>query len=351
MDKKLRIVHYINQFFGQIGGEEKADIPPRVEDGPVGPGNAFNNALSEDAEIVKTIICGDTYFNENLDKAQQEIKDVLTEVNPDLIIAGPAFNAGRYGVACGGVAEVANDELNIPVISGLYPENPGYEMYRNYAYFVETSDSAAGMRSAIPDMVSLIKSFIEKDGDLDRPAKEGYLPRNLRVNLFAEKRGSARAVDILVKKINGEEFETEYPMPNFDRVDPEDPIEDIANVKLALVTSGGIVPKGNPDHIESSSASKFGKYDLTGIDDLTEESHETAHGGYDPVSANLDPDRVLPVDVLRDLEDEGEIGELHDYFYATVGNGTSVANAKAYAHEIAEELVRDGVQAVILTST
>jgi len=351
MSKKINIVYYINQFFGQIGGEEKADIPPRVEEGPVGPGNAINNALGDDAEILKTIICGDTYFNENTEEAKEEIKKVLKETKPDLVVAGPAFNAGRYGMACGGVAEVANEELNIPVISGLYPENPGYDMYKNYAYFVETSNSAAGMRDAIPNMVKLIKSFIEKNGELGRPEEEGYMSRNLRVNEFVDKRGSKRAVDMLLKKIKAEDFETEYPMPNFDRVEPEDPITDMANTKVALVTSGGIVPKGNPDRIESSSASKYGEYDISDVMDLTEESHETAHGGYDPVYANEDPDRVLPVDVMRDLEDEGVIGKLHEKFYATVGNGTSVDNAKAYAKEIAEKLLSDGVQAVILTST
>ncbi len=111
------------------------------------------------------------------------------------------------------------------------------------------------------------------------------------------------------------------------------------------------MPKGNPDHIESSSASKFGKYDLDGIVNLTAETHQTAHGGYDPVYANQDADRVLPVDVMRDLEKEGKIGSLHRYYYATVGNGTSVANAKRYAAEIAQELKNDGVDAVILTST
>ena len=60
--------------------------------------------------------------------------------------------------------------------------------------------------------------------------------------------------------------------------------------------------RGNPDHIESSSASHYGEYDITGVTDLTEETYETAHGGYDPVYANEDPDRVLPVDVLRDME-------------------------------------------------
>ena len=31
-----KIVHYINQFFAGIGGEEKADIVPEVREGAVG---------------------------------------------------------------------------------------------------------------------------------------------------------------------------------------------------------------------------------------------------------------------------------------------------------------------------
>jgi len=103
------------------------------------------------------------------------------------------------------------------------------------------------------------------------------------------------------------------------------------------------VPKGNPDRIESSSASKFGKYDIDGVEDLTDATYETVHGGYDPTYANIDADRVLPVDVMRELEKEGRIGQLHRYFYTTVGNGTSVANSKAYAEKFGQELVEDGV--------
>ncbi len=129
------------------------------------------------------------------------------------------------------------------------------------------------------------------------------------------------------------------------------PIADARKAKIALVTSGGIVPKGNPDHIESSSASRYGKYDIQGVSDLMPETYATAHGGYDPVYANLDSDRVLPVDVLREMEQAGEIGVLHRYFYTTVGNGTSVANCAAFAKEFVQELINEGVQAVILTST
>lgn len=54
---------------------------------------------------------------------------------------------------------------------------------------------------------------------------------------------------------------------------------------------------------------------------------------------------------MRDLEKEGIIGSLHNKFYTTVGNGTAVASAKAFAAEYAQKLVADGVGAVILTST
>lgn len=183
------------------------------------------------------------------------------------------------------------------------------------------------------------------------PAEEGYLARGIRKNVFHEQRGSARAVDMLLKKLKGEPFITEYPMPVFDRVSPRPAIKDLKKAKIALVTSGGIVPKGNPDRIESSSASKFGRYSLQGITDLDENTFETAHGGYDPVYANADADRVLPVDVMRQLEKEGVIGQLHNTYYATVGNGTSVANAKKYAHAIGEELKQENVDGIILTST
>ena len=98
----LKVVHYINQFFANIGGEEKADYPVEVREAEViGPGLAFKQAFGEEAEIVATIICGDSYFNENLDKAKAEILEVVKKYNPDVFVAGPAFNAGRYGVACG----------------------------------------------------------------------------------------------------------------------------------------------------------------------------------------------------------------------------------------------------------
>lgn len=341
----LKIVHYINQFYGGIGGEEKADTPPEKRDGVVGPGMALSAALKDTAEIVGTVICGDSYFNENIEAASAAVLDMIKSFNPDIVVAGPAFNAGRYGMACGMVAQLVDENLHIPVVSGMYEENPGADMYKRYAYVVPTANSATGMRTAVPAMAAIVKQIAAGE------TVSGYMPKGVRKNYFSDVRGSKRAVDMLVKKLKGEEFVTEYPMPVFDRVDPQPPVADVRKAKIALVSSGGPVPKGNPDHIESSSASKYGRYSLKGIDDWTPENGETAHGGYDPVYANEDLDRVLPVDVMRELVAAGEVGELNEYFYTTVGNGTAVANAKKFAAEIAEHLKEEKVDAVILTST
>lgn len=343
---EYKIVHYINQFFANIGGEEKADIAPEKRDGVVGPGAGLEGELKKlgvEAKVVGTVICGDSYFNENLDKAKKEVLDLIKSYNPDLVIAGPAFNAGRYGTACGTVAKMVQDELKIDAITGMYIENPGADMFKKDVYIASTKDSAAGIRDALPKMAKIAKKLLNKE-EMGTSEEDGYIARGVRKVLFREKIGAERAVDMLIKKLKGEEFTTEYPMPDFDRVTPGEAIKDITKVKIALVTSGGIVPSGNPDHIESSSASKYGRYSI-------KDMGETAHGGYDPTYANADPNRVLPVDVLEDLQKEGKIGELYPYYYTTTGNSTSVKNSKAFASEFAQELVKDGVQAVILTST
>ena len=348
---KIKVVHYINQFFAQIGGEEKADYPAEIRVGEVvGPGTAFMASFKDEAEIIATIICGDSYFNENLEKAKADILAMVKEQAPDVFIAGPAFNAGRYGVACGTIAAAVQEELGIPSLTGMYVENPGADMFKNQVYTVSTKNSAAGMRDAVKKMAPLALKLAKGEA-IGASCEEGYMPNGVRVNFFEKERGSKRAVDMLIKKLADKPFTTEFPMPDFDRVDPNPAVKDLAHAKIALVTSGGIVPKGNPDHIESSSASHYGEYDITGVMDLTADTYETAHGGYDPVYANQDADRVLPVDVMRDLEKEGKIGSLHNKFYTTTGNGTAVASAKAFAKEIAGKLLNDGVGAVILTST
>ncbi len=340
----------MNQFFGQVGAEDKAGTEPLVKDGPVGPGVLFQELLGPEARIVATIVCGDNYFVEHIDEATERVLAMITDYGADFVLAGPAFNAGRYGIACGAICAAVMNRLGIPAVTGMFPENPGVESFRKAIYIVETKGTTAGMRDGAAKM-SRLALKLAKGEPIGSPEEEGYIPRGLRSNYFAPETGASRAVTMLLKKLKGEPFVTEYPMPVFDRVTPLPPVKKMSEITLALITTGGIVPRGNPDRMESSSATRYGKYAIGAFQGLTAKSHETVHGGYDPTYANEDPNRVLPLDVLRDLEREGVINALYPYYYATVGNGTSVARAVQFAREIAKDLISDGVQAVIITST
>ena len=345
----FRVVHYINQFFANVGGEEMAHIAPELREGKVGPGAAFETAWKGEAVIVNTIVCGDSYFAEHEKDAKEQVVAWVKEINPDMFIAGPAFNAGRYGYACANIALEVKTQLGIPVLTGMYEENPGADL-KDKILITPTANSAAGMRKAAPTMAALSLKLM-KGEKLGASCEEGYMPNGIRVNFFEKERGAKRAVKMLLNKINGKAFTTEFPMPNFDRVEPGKAIPDMSKVVLGLATSGGIVSKGNPDRIEASNASHYGEYDIEGWDALTAEGWETAHGGYDPVYANEDPNRVMPIDVLRQMEREGKIGKLHRYFYSTVGNGTAVASSRKFAEEYAQKMLQAGVQACIMTST
>lgn len=240
-----KLVHYINQFFAGIGGEDKADVSPEVRDGIVGPGMAFKAAFNGEAEIVATFICGDNYCANHLDDVAAHMVETVKAYGADGLIAGPAFNAGRYGTACGAVCAAVAKELQLPVVSGMYRESPGVDLYRKEVTIVETADSARGMGKAVPPWPPSCSSCsrARRSPILKRP---GVFPKGIRKNMFYEQPGAERAVQMLIKKLNGEAFRTEYPMPVFDRVEPRPAIADISKATIAIVTSGGIVPVRQP---------------------------------------------------------------------------------------------------------
>ncbi len=87
MAEPLRIVHYLNQFFGGIGGEDQADAGVTAADGPVGPGKALQQLLGGAATIAGTVICGDNTFNERTDGALAEIEAHLMRSQPCVRVA------------------------------------------------------------------------------------------------------------------------------------------------------------------------------------------------------------------------------------------------------------------------
>ena len=340
----MTVVHYLNQFFAGLGGEEAAGHEPVRIEGAVGPGRGFVGA---GLKIDVTLACGDDRFGEHEEESVARLLAWLEEIRPDVLVCGPAFGSGRYGYACGSLAREAG-RRGIPVVSGMTPDSPGVLAAEGAAYIVPTGPNVASMRTALPVMAGLAARLAAGDA-VGSAEDEGYLPRGLRHNIRSDRTGAQRAVDLLLAKIGGD-VRTEI-VPRGDRVAPPPGVPDVAKVKLALVTEAGCVPQGNPDRLPTRHANVWLRYPLDGVDTLAAGVYESVHAGFDTTSANADPNRLVPLDAVRELATVGRIGSLHDMFYTTTGVDTPVATSAKFGREIAEELRDAGVEAVILTGT
>ena len=346
----MRVVHYLNQFFAGLGGEEKAGTRLETRDGAMGPGRLLEQALGGDAKVVTTLVCGDNYAVEHQDELIASVVEKVRETKADLFVAGPCFEAGRYGMASGALCSAVQSELAIPVITGMSEENPGAELYREALYIIDSGRSAARMRDVLIKMANLGKKLVDK-AKIGLPAEEGYLRRGLIRDEFAEQTAARRLVDMLMAKVRGESFESEMVLTSFEPIPMPPPVKDLSKAKVMLITDGGLVPKGNPDKIEGTAATRWGAYSIEGLDDLQGEDYEISHGGYDPRFVQEDPDRLVPLDAMREMEEKGIIGKLHDEFISTSGLANPLSNTRRMGKEMAEKVKQEGVDAVILTST
>jgi betaine reductase len=339
-----RIVHYVNQFFAGKGGEDSASEPPSSHPGPVGPGRKLAQLLGDDFEIVTTVWCGDDHAGgpEVID----EILGLVRAARPDLVVTGPAFTSGRYGLACARVAAAAQRD-GMTVVACMHPDNPGLDE-AGAAPVVASGEVARKMGPTLEALAAAVRKVAAGEALLPEDGRVGKIPRR---NELADRRSADRAVDLLLARLGGDREATEVPLPKFDQVTPAAPVQDVSEAVVALVTEGALVPDANPDKLESARATKWLRYSLDGKSKLRTGEFRSVHGGFSTVWANEDPNRILPLDVARQMEKDGKIGKLHGEYLVTAGNGTSVANARRFGVEWAADLRKQGVQAALLTAT
>jgi glycine reductase len=347
-----KILHYLNQFFAGIGGEEKAGQEFLFLPNPVGPGNLLCDLLKHYEVEYATVVCGDNYFHEQEEKALASLTDVMSRFAPDLFIAGPAFHAGRYGIACAKTASFVRERWNVPALTALFEENPGTQEIGRHVYVIQTGPSAASMQATLKRFAELAALLLEKKFDkIERFKEEHCLKISRRFTVQADAPDYVRAVEMLLAKVHGKPFASEIPRTELAPHPIPAAIENLPRATLAIVTEGGMVPKGNPDRLESSRGTKYFKYSIKDRDDLREGEFEAMHTGYDTSTVNEDPDRLVPLDAMRRLERAGKFAKLHDYYYVTTGTGAMPAKMQEIGAGIAAELSTSGVAGVILTAT
>ena len=349
MSTPLRVVHYVNQFFAGIGGEEHAHVGVSVRDGAVGPGRPLGQAFGDEAQIAATIVCGDNFMSERQDEALAEVGRALDRLHPDVLVAGPAFGSGRYGLACAHVCRIAG-QRGIAAVTAMHPENPGATTLRREVVIVPAGETAASMPAALAQVARLAVRLARKE-TLGPAEIEGYLPQGRRVVHDRGRPGHQRALDMLLAKLHGRPFTTEVPYNAPEQVAPAPPVADLTRATIAMVTTGGLVRKGNPERQSAANASRFHRHSVASLESLAPADWEAFHAGYFNHIVNSNPNYILPLSFLRDLEAKGRIGRVFEWIYALPGVSTPVAASRELGRAIAQDLRNGEVDGALLVAT
>ena len=169
MPGPIRVVHFLNQVYAGIGREEKADLPVEVRDRPIGPARLLNYLLGERGEVICTIICGDGYFAGQRGETLTYIESQLRGQQPDVLVAGPAFDLEAYGLACVAVCAEAL-KLGIASATAIAPNNPANARCGPEVTIVPTGPAPGDMMATISQLVPVVLKGLDLDGQV--PGRE-----------------------------------------------------------------------------------------------------------------------------------------------------------------------------------
>ena len=345
-----KILHYLNQFFAGIGGEDKAG-QEFLFLSHAWPRRRASRSAQNSRSRIRNGGLRRNHFHENEEAVLASLTEAMTQFAPDLFIAGPAFHAGRYGLACAKAASFVRQRWNIPALTGLYEENPGTREIGRHVLVIETGHRRPRCRqpsSAAPISAALL---LKKDFDSVERFKEEYclkIPRRFTVQAGAPTAFGRRtclslsSVELLLRAKS--------------RALSLRPIRFPPRLRSVARNSGdrdgrGFGAERQSRPAGSSRGTKYFKYSIKERDDLKPGEFEAMHTGYDTSTVNADPDRLIPLDAMRTLERSGNFGRLHDYYYVTTGTGAMPAKMQELGVGIAEELCASGVNGVVLTAT
>src|SRR5699024_5068527 len=119
------------------------------------------------------------------DEAIEKILKFMEDKEFDMFVAGPTFQAGRYGFAAGRICKAVKEKFKVPVYSSMHEENPGVNMFKSDIIIFKGGRSAASMGKDVKNIAKYANKVI--NGEKLLPAEdEGYYGRGIRHQYWLE---------------------------------------------------------------------------------------------------------------------------------------------------------------------
>ena len=131
-------------------------------------------------------------------------------------------------------------------------------------------------------------------------------------------------------------------LPHFDST-PWAPAPDLKAARLAIVTTAGLHRRTDPNFLGGASDYRI----IPGDIDISELVQSHVSVNFDRTAFQQDTNAVFPLDHLRRLQEQGEIGSLGAWHYSFMG-ATDPSRLVESGKQVANLLKQDGVDAVVL---
>ncbi len=140
-----------------------------------------------------------------------------------------------------------------------------------------------------------------------------------------------------------------YPWRRIDPVPLARLDKPMARCRVALVTTAGLVPPGEPSFDEHLQGGDFSFRIISARSDVQSLGEFHRSEAFDHAGIALDKNLALPLDPLRELAGGGEIGEIAPRHLSFMGSITAPGRlVRRTAPEAADILVEDHVDVALL---
>lgn len=162
----MKVIMIYDQIQAGAGIKDDHMIPLAAKKEAVGPAIMMEPFLKKvDGRVIACLYCGDGFFAENKEEVTRKLCAMVSKLQPDVVMCGPAFNYEGYGFMAAHVAEAINTTTSVPAFAAMSKENEAtIATYKDRVSIIETpKKGGTGLNEALDAMCQLAKAMVEKE--------------------------------------------------------------------------------------------------------------------------------------------------------------------------------------------
>lgn len=162
----MKIIMILDQIQSGLGTKDDTMLPLGGKKEAIGPAVMMAPLLKEvDGHVIACLYCGNGTYLANPEEVSRKLCAMVSKLQPDVVVCGPAFNFADYAGMCARVAADINETTAYKAFAAMSEENTEtIEAYKNKVAIVKTPKKGGmGLNDALGNICRLAKA--QYDGE------------------------------------------------------------------------------------------------------------------------------------------------------------------------------------------